>query len=220
MADERERTAWWQRCLPVIAALAAAAAATWAITEAPHEAGLYLIWPFVALVPVVTPRQRDFRPTCFVAGSVLIVFGVLGTLWGLWIFIPAGLAVVAGGTTGGRIAWLGGTLSALVAATALGYAVSEVVPLYRPPDAFIVRFDSRQYQRHEDMLDALSVSPPSFGRGAVSVSIGADDAGPEWGVFFRTDLSSRGQAILRDYLGTLPGVIDVRYCDSPYDCGR
>jgi hypothetical protein len=99
--------------------------------------------------------------------------------------------------------------------------VSEVVPLYGPPDAFVVRFDAQQYERHQDTLDPLSFSPAPFGRGATDISMGGDDdTGPEWTVFFRADLSAQDQAILRGYLGTLPAVISVQFCDSPGECGR
>jgi hypothetical protein len=142
------------------------------------------------------------------------------TLLGLFVVIPSGLAVLAAAGTGGRTRWLGGAVSALIAVASLAYATSQVVALDGPPNAFVVQFDGQQYQGHADMLDQLAVSPPQFGRGATDISVGEDSIGPQWTVFFRSDLSSQGQTALRSYLGGLPAATDVRLCASPRDCGR
>lgn len=220
-ADASVGVGWWQRGLPVLAALAAGMAIAWAVTEGTTGLlPLYLPWPVVALLPAFMRDQRVFRRACLAAGSCLVVVGALGTLLGLFVVIPAGLAVLAAAGTGGRMTWLGGAVSALIAVASLAYATSQVVPLYGPANAFVVRFDGQQYQGHADLLGRLAVSPPRFGRGATDISIGEDDTGPQWTVFFRSDLSSRGQAALRSYLGGLPAATSVRLCDSPQECGR
>jgi hypothetical protein len=213
--------AWWQRALVVLAALAAVAAATWAIVEsATVMLIVYTPWPLIALAPVLAREMRTFRRACLLAGSCLVIFGALGTFAGLFVFIPAGVAVLAAATTVGRIAWLGGSISTLIGAASLAYAIGQVVPLFSPPDAFVVQFDATQYRENTQVLDQLAINPPRFERGATEVSVGADNAGPEWTVFFRSDLSPNGQASLRAYLGKLPAVAGVRLCGSPTECGR
>lgn len=220
-SDASAGVRWWQRGLVVLAALAAGVAAVWAVTEATTALLLlYVPWPVVAVLPVLMWDQRAFRRACLAVGSCLVVVGVLGTVLGLFIFIPAGLAVLAAAATGGRLTWVGAAVSGVIALVTLGYGISQVVPLYGPPTAFVVQFDGRQYQGHADLLDQLAVNPPRFGHGATDVGTGADDTGPQWTVSFDSNLSPQGQAALRSYLSGLPAVTNVRLCDSPRECGR
>jgi hypothetical protein len=70
------------------------------------------------------------------------------------------------------------------------------------------------------VLDPISFNPPQFGHGAISTSVSGNDTGPQWTVLFRPDLSWPEQEELWSTLTTLPAVTDVRYCDSPVECGH
>ncbi|WP_410593982.1 hypothetical protein [Amycolatopsis sp. lyj-23] len=212
-----EPVAWWRRGLIVLAVLTAAGGAALAIAgAAPDLLGGYAIFVPVPVVPLFfAGNGRYFRSACTVVGWGLFVGGVFFAVLGLIVFVPAGLVVLAAGWAERRRTVLWGTTSLVIAVLSVtGWVVADV-RAFRPMDAFVVQFDRRGYAENSDTLRPLLDNPPRFGLGATDISSGSTQAGPEWSVFFRPDLSTQDKGALEGYLRGLPAVVSVALCEPP-----
>ncbi|MEU2630764.1 hypothetical protein [Kitasatospora sp. NPDC007106] len=181
----------------------------------------------LTLLPQLAARAHDFRRACWLFAGLLLAASVVGVLLGWFLLAPAALVLLAAGARSDlRPECLSTVLGGAVAFLALagfGTMVFEQVaaPHFREPTAFTATVDGAPPPVVARERDGALTGIPTLGHGATAVFF-HDEGGRREGrmtVQFSPDTPRAELDILRERIGALPGIHDVKPCDpSAGDC--
>ncbi len=195
-----------------VAAATALLAAVWLSKAAGGGVVAYFAYAALVASPLLAPNARAFQKVCRIGALLLLLIGLFGLFWGLFWFWPAALLLIlashadrADGRQARRLATTG-TVIGIVAAVGWGAAIYQTA--LRPPDAYLVIFDSTRSQAGASASGAVLGDGSGIGSGATGVSTSAR----QWHVYFHSGIKAAQRTALRARLQGLPGVVQVRLC--------
>lgn len=215
--SQRVRSCQWRWA--VAAVVAAWLATALGFVVAGYFGGLYVITAIVATVPLsARDSPRSFARTCLAIGAGLLAWAVIGTVIGMFLFIPAGLLLVVaafagrGNRPGVWFALAVPLVGALVAAAivTLSFRGSED-PDNEPPPTFHATLDpGGRYNGRDFSLQKARLQD----YGATSASVGVWSAGRLELVVGMPRVFAQGQSrdALKEQILRVPGVVEVRLC--------
>lgn len=187
------------------------------LVTAPYMAHFFFLSAAAAALPLlVRDWPRVFASTCFVVGTGLLAWAVIGAAIGMFVFIPVGLLLLVSAFTNNGVrpgAWLV-VIAPIAAASAAAVLFLQPPAPDGPPPSFHATLDStsrahdRDFNRGKDRLREF---------GATSITVGEDPPGQLELVVGIPDTFAPGQNHdrLREQTLRLPGVIGL--CLGTYD---
>ncbi|MEU1285439.1 hypothetical protein [Kitasatospora sp. NPDC005856] len=182
-------------------------------------AGLFVITAIAAFFPLAARESpRSFARACLVVGTGLLAWAVIGTIVGMFLFIPAGLLLIVAtfadrdNRPGARFALTVPLVAAVVAAAVVTLFVRGTQdPDNEPPPTFHAtldpggRYDDRDFELRKTRLRDY---------GATSAAVGVWPVGRLELVVGMPRVFAQGQSrdALKEQILRVPGVVEVRLC--------
>ncbi|MEU1288297.1 hypothetical protein [Kitasatospora sp. NPDC005856] len=213
------------RVMAAVATLCALPFAVWWIAVGSGMSGGLAVGTVATLLPQLAVRAAGFRWACWVVAAVLLATSVVGLLLGLFLLAPAALVLLPAGARSSARAGclstvLGGAFAFVtLAGTGTVFVQSWVAPQFREPDVYTATVDGAPPAVVARELDSEATGIPALGHGAISVYF--DDLGGQqegrMTVRFTPGTPRSELEALRERISALPGIHDVKLCNSSAD---
>lgn len=209
----------WSRWLVAVACVTPVPALVWTSV---HHAGFAVVLAVLLPVPAVplllAQSRRAFRAVCLVLGTLLIVGGICGVMFGFVVYAPAGVILLvapfADPRLGRRLArgvLAVGAVAAVV--TVAGWSYAIYYSAFRPPHLLEVHTSSA-FWHQPGLKDLINYSGSGIGYGASYVSLPSAPPTSLIEVSYRDDLTHGEVQRLKGHLLTMPGVVSVTVCGA------
>ncbi|HEY9330955.1 MAG TPA: hypothetical protein VIS09_22390 [Streptomyces sp.] len=210
-----------QRRLSVAAAIVAMPVAAWGIQSG--LGGLFVLTCLGVTVPLLFLRTpKGFASACVTTGLLLLGWGVLGVMAGMFLFWPSALLLLLAAFADPRrrpvaakvIGGVGAVVTAGTLVGCLAYAWHFcAAPAKAEPHTYRAETDPGWF--HAGLGDAMS-RLKHFG--ATDVTGSQSDEGSYLDVRFPNQLSEPERSTLKKKIAQLPGIITVNLCPVS-ECG-
>ncbi|HEY9372710.1 hypothetical protein [Streptomyces sp.] len=213
IADGVDRGVARQKAFVVAAVVAAGLAVGLSLVYAPLLVALNVGTAGVTAMPLmVRDEPKIFARACLVIGSGLVVWGLIGAILGMFLFLPAALLLlIASFVNPGNRPGVWFTALTPVAAAALFASIvalpSDSEDGHEPPEYFVAALDSEDRPYDREFVDGK----------ARLVYVGARESRLDWTsgsphlvVYLSKDGSS--ETVVRNAIAALPGVVELRAC--------
>ncbi|MFE1792659.1 hypothetical protein ACFW7J_30395 [Streptomyces sp. NPDC059525] len=209
-----------QKALAVAAVVIAVPVTLWGVQLGP--APMFVVTCLATAVPLPALRSpRHFVGTCLAVGLSLLGWGVLGVMFGMFVFWPSALVLLLAAHADPRrrpvaAKAVGGIGAAITTAALVGYAAFawhfHIGPALAEPHTFRAVTAPGLYRG----VGAAEEHLKPFG--ATHVFGTESDEGSYLDVRFTEQLSAPGREKLRTEISRLPGITKVTLCPVP-TCG-
>jgi hypothetical protein len=212
LPEETLRASGAARALVGGAAVTAVLAALWLWRNSGLGLPFWLFFAVLTAGPLLFREHTFFRRAALRFGLALVALGVLGSLFGLFYYLPGAVVLLLAAAaereaSRPRRGFLAAGVAVLLVG-AVGWGIALQQAFLVAPDAFLVSFVSTDAQAAAEQRGYHIQGGPDFLPGATGVSISGDG----WYVSFDEDEPDEEQARLRQRLQQIPGVGEVRLC--------